>query len=589
MQTPENIPTSAGTVVRSFFKPSYLLFAVGVMAVILLPLIFTTRYSVNLLILASTYGIATLGLTVLLGYSGQISLAQAVFYGIGAYTIGLGTTHFGLNWWVALLMGMSLAALFGLVLGFTTMKVGGHYLAMVTICVQIIFTLVLMNWRGLTGGPDGIAGIPRPSFFVPMTSAQSYAWFSLTVLLLAIIFVWILRDRRLGLAMRAVRENEIAAESLGVNTVQVKITTFVICAVLGALGGGLYASGFSYISPDSFSFEQSVEFLAMGLVGGIDSSIGSVLGASLLVFLPEWLRQLQNIYLVIYGGIIIFVIVFMPDGLWGYVNLLTRKFIRPQQLSPARQPLSMEPAATDEVLAVIGLGKHFGGVKALDGVDFVVRRGEIHALIGPNGSGKSTCINVVTGIYKETFGNVKFLGGEITGKRPSEIAKLGLARTFQNLRLFKELTVWENVIVGSQRAEGSLEDVRDRAMAAIEFVGLQERVHEQCKNLAYGHQKLVELARTIAGKPQVLLLDEPAAGLNQSEKQDLVALLKRLHQMGLTMVLVEHDMSLVAQLSTEATVLNFGKRIAAGSMEEVLDNPKVIEAYLGNKEVALGA
>ncbi len=571
------------------FKLSYLAISVGLIVIILLPVIFTSRYSINLIILASAVGISTLGLTILLGYAGQISFAQSVFYGIGAYAVALGTTVWGLNWWVALLLGILAAAVIGAILGLITLKVGGHYLAMVTICVQIIFTLVATNWKVVTGGPDGISGIVRPVFFVPLSDSHSYAWFSLGVLFLMIVLVWSLKDSALGRAMRAIRENELAAEVLGVDTLRVKIIAFLLCSLLGSVGGALYAGGFLYISPDVFTFDQSVMFVAMALAGGSEFAIGTVLGAALLTFLPEWLRQLKNIYLIVYGSVIIFVIVFMPAGLWGFVNLFVNRFVKPKPLAPAKHPLRLAPTAEEEILTVENLGKYFGGLKALDGVDFVVRSGEVHALIGPNGSGKTTLINVVSGVYSATFGRVKFLGKEITGLRPSTIAKLGMTRTFQNLRLFKALTVWDNVLVGSQRAGGTKAEVQERAMAAIEFVGLNDKVHEQCKSLPYGHQKLVELARTLAGAPYLLMLDEPAAGLNQTEKQQMVNLLRQLHGMGLTIVLVEHDMSLVAQISTQASVLNFGKKISAGTMDHVLDDPVVVEAYLGSKEAALGA
>ncbi|HHW41405.1 MAG TPA: branched-chain amino acid ABC transporter ATP-binding protein/permease [Syntrophomonadaceae bacterium] len=573
------------------FNPSvsYLAFAVGVIIVILLPLIFTSRYTVNLIILASAVGISTLGLTVLLGYTGLVSLGHAVFYGIGAYGIALGTTRWGLNWWIALILSMAFVALIGLILGITTLKVSGHYLAVVTICVQIIFTLIATNWKAVTGGPDGISGIHRPEFIVSLSTSRNFEWFCLAVLLVAVTFVWNLKDRPLGRAMRAVRENELAAQVLGVDTLKIKVVAFILSAVFGGLGGAIYASGSLYISPDAFTFDQSVQFLAMCLTGGTESAIGSMLGAWLLYFLPEWLRQLKNIYLVVYGCIIIFVIVFIPEGLWGFVNLLYRKLAKPRPIPVSKQPLSLDIPETDIVLQVENLGKYFGGLKALDGVDFIVKRGEVHALIGPNGSGKSTLINVVSGVYSPTFGNVKFLGKEVTGMRPCAVAQMGLSRTFQNLRLFNTLTVYENVLVASQRSGGSIEEVHERAIAAIEFVGLREKVHEQCKNLPYGHQKLVELARALAGRPKLLLLDEPAAGLNQTEKQDLVELLKKLNAMGLTMVLIEHDMSLVAQISNQATVLNFGKKISEGTMEHVLQDPVVVEAYIGKKEVALGA
>jgi branched-chain amino acid transport system permease protein len=495
-----------------------------------------------------------------------------------------------MNWWLALVLGLAAAALAGALLGMATLKLGGHYLAMVTICFQVIFTLVLTNWVAVTGGPDGIGNIKRPPFFVPLNSAQRYAWFALAALFVVGALVWWLRETVLGRSMRAIRENEIAAEALGVNTPRVKVIAFTISAVIGALGGSIYASGYLYISPDTFNFDHAVAFLAMVLVGGTESVLGAILGASLLTFLPEWLRELKKIYLVIYGCIIILVIVFMPEGLWGYVKLLGRRFARVVPLPAALRPVQVggRGAPGEEILRVEKLTKRFGGLVAVDEVNLVVRRGEAHALIGPNGSGKTTCINLLSGLYVPTSGRIRFLNQDIGGQRPSRIAVSGMARSFQNLRLFRELSVWENVLVGAHRGGGHEAETRTRALAAIEFVGLSDKAHELCRNLPYGHQKLVELARAIAGEPELLLLDEPGAGLNQTEKQELVRLLKRLNEMGLTILIVEHDMSLVSNVASVATVLNFGEKIAEGTVDEVLRNPAVVEAYLGNREVALG-
>ncbi|MFL5368150.1 MAG: branched-chain amino acid ABC transporter permease, partial [Myxococcales bacterium] len=288
--------------------------ALGLALVVLLPLLVTSRYATNLLILAAAWSISTLGLTVLLGYAGQISLAHATFYGIGAYAVALGTTRFGLDWWMALPMGLVAAGAFGLLLGATTLKLGGHYLAMVTICFQIIFTLLAVNWVKVTGGPDGIGGIGRPWMIAPLNTAQRYAWFSLSALFVISVLVARLKHTALGRALRAVRENELAAEALGADTFRLKLTAFALSAVIAAFGGAIYASGFRYISPDGFNLDHSVEFLAMVLVGGSDSVPGSIVGAALLTFLPEWLRDLKNTYLVVYGAVIIFVIVFMPEG-----------------------------------------------------------------------------------------------------------------------------------------------------------------------------------------------------------------------------------------------------------------------------------
>jgi len=564
--------------------------ALGLPLVIALPLAVTTRYGTNLLILAAALSISTLGLTVLLGYAGQISLAQATFFGIGAYAVALGTSRWGMDWWLTLPLGLGAATAAGVVLGMTTLKLGGHYLAMVTICFQIIFSQIATNWVAVTGGPDGISGVRRPRFFTPLDTAQQYAWFALGALFLVGVGVWFLRDSALGRSMRAVRENELAAEALGVDSLRVKVTAFALSAAIAALGGALYASGFRYISPDTFSLDQSIEVLAMALAGGAQAVPGSIIGGFLLTFLPEWLRDLKRIYLVVYGAVIILVILFMPEGLWGWARLAGRRLARPRPLRPARRPLPVggRGEAGETILALENLGKHFGGLKAVDGVDFAVRRGEVHALIGPNGSGKTTCINLISGLYRPSFGRIRFLGREVAGMRPNRIARRGMARTFQNIRLFRDLSVWENVLVGAQRALGGEAAVRERAAAALEFVGLEAQAAERARNLPYGTQKLVEIARALAGTPELLLLDEPGAGLNQSEKQELVDLLKRLRAHGLTMLLVEHDMSLVTQLSEAITVLNFGKKISEGKPDDVLADPVVVEAYLGNRDAALG-
>ena len=558
-------------------------------ALALLGLLPLSTYYVNLLMQAATYAVAVLGMTVVLGYTGQINLAQAAFFGVGAYAMALGTTVLHLPFWIALLLAVVTSGVAGGVLGFTTLRLGGHYLAMITISFQQIFSLVLENWIDVTGGPDGIRGIQRPSLFGFALEEDRY-YLMLCVSLLAVLAyaVWRLADTRLGRAMRAVRENELAAEVVGANTYSIKVIAFVLGATLAGIGGALFAGGFAYVSPDAFNFNASIVFLTMVLLGGSGSVFGASIGTALLILLPEWLRFLKEIYLAVYGLAVILIMVFMPEGLWGFVDLLRRKAgaHRVRAVGPI-EPLAfdIDARAAGPLLELKGLHKHFGGLRAVDGIDIQVARGSTHALIGPNGSGKTTTLNVLNGIYKPTDGQVVFDGVDMTAKSPHEMAAVGVGRTFQNIRLFRTLSVLDNVMVGAQRpgspVKGGFEDLRRRALSALQFVGMAERANDVVRDLPYGHQRLVEIARALAGGPKLLLLDEPAAGLNPSEKQELVALLGRLRGHGLTLFLIEHDMSLVEQVSDRITVLNFGKKIAEGAPSEVLSHPDVITAYLG--------
>jgi branched-chain amino acid transport system permease protein len=563
--------------------------AAGVLAAIAPPLVPMPAYLVSLLMQASTYAVAVLGLVVCLGYAGQINLAQAAFFGIGAYAVGLGTAAHGLPFWFALLIGLAIAALAGVALGLASLRIGGHYLAMVTITFQTIFSLVLINWVAFTHGPDGVANIGRPALFGHTFDDGAYLSLSILALTAVGLTVLALPDTRLGRAMRALRDNELAAGVVGVDTYRTKVTAFALSSVLGALGGGLFAGGFSYVSPDQFTFGESVVFLTMALLGGVGSPFGAMLGTALLILLPEWLRFLKAVYLAVYGAAVILIMVFMPDGIWGFVARQRRRWKRPGPAPGAVAPLplvhevALDPGRT--VLASDDLSKHFGGLKALDGVSFAVRANDVHALIGPNGSGKTTLLNVLSGLYQPTRGRIVLDGRDLAGLHPHQRAGLGLGRTFQNIRLFAAMTVLENVMVGAERpnnpipgGEGALER---HALAALDFVGLLDRAQAETRSLSYGHQRLVEIARTLAGSPKLILLDEPGAGLNHVEKGDLIALLKRLKGHGLTIVIIDHDVNLVEQVADRITVLDFGKCIADGAPAEVLRHPDVIAAYLG--------
>ncbi|MGY0575115.1 branched-chain amino acid ABC transporter ATP-binding protein/permease [Bradyrhizobium sp. RDM12] len=562
-------------------------------AAILVVLAATLRfdgYVHNILLQATTFAIAVFGLSVVLGLCGQINLAQAAFFGLGAYAVGIGTTDLHVSFWLCLVGGCVISLLAGAFLGMSTLRLGGHYLAMVTISFQQIVTLVMINAIWLTRGPDGVPNIKRPDLF---QTSQSYLAFCVAMLAIVGYLVWHLSDTKLGRAMRAVRDNELAAGVNGIDVFRTKIYAFALCALLGGLAGGLFAGGFAYVSPDQFSFAESIVFLTMSLLGGVASPIGSAIGTGLLILIPEWLRFLKSVpglYLAIYGLFVILIIRFMPDGIWGFVADAFTRWRAKIKAPPAAAALQLKPATVGggTVLEVTGLSKHFGGLKAVDGVDIAVKRGGVHALIGPNGSGKTTTLNVLSGLYVATAGKIVLDGTDITHMPPHQRTASGLGRTFQNIRLFRSMTALENVEIGAERPGNTMvgkgdDALTERAMEALTFVGLGSRANELISSFSYGHQRLIEIARALASNPTLLLLDEPAAGLNSTEKLELHELLKRIAAQGLTILIIDHDMTLVSEAAQHITVLNFGRRIADGESMAVLRHPDVVSAYLGSE------
>jgi ABC-type branched-subunit amino acid transport system ATPase component/ABC-type branched-subunit amino acid transport system permease subunit len=593
-----------------------------IITVLLLPRLVTSSYWLNLINLSISFSIACIGLNIVLGYAGQLSLAQAAFWGVGAYTSALLTTQLGIPVWVGMFAAFFMAAFFGVLLGIPTLKLSGHYLAMTTIGFGIILQLILVNEIWLTNGSDGITKIPSP--WIGSLELKAPGDFFYVAAVSLILFTWgaiRLKDSRVGRAFMSIRENEMAAETTGVDTTYYKIMAFALSAGYAGFGGWLFAHSCShYISPDTFSFDQSVMLLVMAVLGGNASAIGAIIGATLLTLLPEVLRFLKNSYMMFYAAGIVLIMIFMPSGIAGLVsNMPVSRRLREWWNADSTAALQVAASASnqeslsvkrvavdiadctgsrDVLLSVKGLAKHFGGLKAVDGVDMEVRRGEIQALIGPNGSGKTTILNMLSGLYVPTDGEIRLEGIDISSRKPHVITSLGIARTFQNIRLFGELTVLENVLIGqqchsksglvssifhpaSQKAEESR--MRLKALEMLKFVGLQGKEFAQSKSLPYGQQRLLELARALVSDPKLLLLDEPAAGLNAAETETLVDLLFQICKLGVTILLVEHDMNLVMNVSDHITVLNFGRKIAEGPAEEIEKNQGVVDAYLGTE------
>lgn len=611
---------------KGFSPLTWAVLAVFLIIVVLVPQFVKSTYWIQLMNLSMIFGICCLSLNYCLGFAGQISFATAAFWGIGAYTSALLTTRYlpplgippSYGAWIGLIAAMLVCAVFGAIVGYPTLKLKGHYLAMATIGFTFIIQLFLINEQWLTNGSDGIPAIPSYTLFGYVFKQPHQAFYLILVMALIMCFIaYRIKNSRTGRAFSAIRENEMAAEALGVDTTGYKILAFTLSAVVAGLAGCLFAhTGSRYISPDTFSFEQSISILAMLVLGGVGSIPGAFIGSFLLTLLPEVLRFLRDAYMAVNAVAIILIMIFMPTGIVGLATILWKKYVKPPKVVDAETKreishearvkfLSTLEAKTTSgsrdgrILDIQNLTKHFGGLRAVDGVDMSVRRGAIHALIGPNGSGKTTILNMLSGLYIPTSGRIVLNGEEITGKRPHLIAARGAGRTFQNIRLFGNLTVLENVMIGDHyRGKANLfsaifrtpaqqdeeKRTRDDAMAMLEFVGLDHLANAEAKSLPYGRQRVLELARALVTNPDLLLLDEPAAGLNPAETDELVELLYDIVDHGITILLVEHDMNLVMSISEDISVLNFGKKIAEGDPEAVESNTEVIEAYLGREE-----
>ncbi len=585
----------------------------GALALLALPHLLPGKYLLELLNLGLISLIVVVGLNYITGYCGQINFGQAAFWGIGAYVTALITLK-GFSFWLALPAAALTTGIFSLVLGVPTLKLRAYYLAMATIAFGEIIQLVLVHWEPVTGGTSGLRNVPGVSIagFKLVGHIQHY-YFLLAWSALALWLALRVRASKIGRSMIALRDSEIAAEVAGVDTVRVKMLAFALSSIYAGVAGSLYVAYVNYVSPDLFSNAQAVLFFTMLVVGGTGSAVGAVIGTAVLTALPEMLRFLKEWYMVIYGVGVILMIVFLPEGIVSFAARLraARTGAPPAvhtgaerstqargiaRTDSAALPATHEPRGGDILLEVRGVTQRFGGLVALDDVSLSVRRGTVHAVIGPNGSGKTTFLNVLSGAYTPQAGSVRLGGAELIGTRPHVIARAGMSRTFQNIRLYKSLTVLENVMVGSAcRTSAGIFDIlagtprrkaeeaamREEARCALDFVGLAEFADRPAASLAYAQQRLLEIARAVATGPDVLLLDEPAAGMNPQEAVLLMQTIRALCARGITVIFVEHNVKLVMGVSDRVTVFDFGRKIAEGSPAEVQAAPEVIAAYLG--------
>jgi branched-chain amino acid transport system permease protein len=592
------------------------LIAVALAAAYVLPYRLSA-YPMQVVDIAMIFALLAIGLHLTLGIAGQINLAQVAFFGVSAYTTAILSTHYGLGFWPAAALGVLAALAAGLIVGVPALRVQSHYLGIVSLGLAIAF-LDLVSNSTLAGGSDGVSGIPAPPFFgLDLSSDYLYYYLEALALVLGICFAAFVSRTRLGRRLRAMRDDQLAAASIGAEIPYLRIIAFALGGLYGGLAGVLYVGLIGFVAPASVSISVMFLVLAMVMIGGRHSLAGSVLGALLLTAARELLLNVAAYAQLGYGLVVVATVILVPEGLAGLPGKVvpalrraggagggqvTRYPRRPAPGPPGGQPA---PGPRDSQTAVTalqaeGITRRFRGVIALNDVSITVRTGDIHGIVGPNGSGKTTLFNVISGLHAPETGRVTIFGRDLTGARQYHVSRIGVARTFQNLRLFHRLTTRDNVLAACDRSRtgwswryllwpaGVVRSEREMRSAAAEILGrygLTGVRHLIPGSLPYGTQRRIEIARAMAAQPRLLLLDEPAAGLNPSEIGELTDIIRDIRDSGVTVVLIEHNMGLVMSLCDRVIVLDAGRVIAEGPPDAVAHDAAVVSAYLGEENI----
>jgi len=583
-------------------KFGFPLFAAAMLALPLLPL---PDFWITQLNYIGLYALVSLGLVLLTGVAGLTSFGQAAFVGVGAYTAAFLSVKLGFSPWITLFIGVGLSVLVALLLGAITLRMSGHYLPLATIAwgLALNYTMANMEWLGKY---DGILGVPPISFagFNLGSGRGIYVLIWLFALGGALAVTHLL-DSRPGRAIRSIKDGTTMAEAMGISTFRYKVIAFVLAAMLAAVSGWLFAHFQRTVNPSPFGIHRGIEYLFIAVLGGVGHVWGAFIGAAVVKIVEDQLQTLLpaligtsgNFEIIVFGLVLIAVLKYAPEGLWTFIGRWMPAHRRERDWANAAPlPARDKPATGELLLEVDAVRKEFGGLVAVNDVSFNIRAGDIVGLIGPNGAGKSTTFNLITGVLSLTRGQVKFRGQSVGGQASRDIARLGVSRTFQHVKMIPEMTVLENVALGGYLRTSSgtvkamlrLDRDEERRLFAeaerqLERIGMAGQMHELAGNLALGPQRLMEIARALCTDPALLLLDEPAAGLRHKEKQALGDVLRQLKREGMSILLVEHDMDFVMGLTDRIVVMEFGTRLIEGTPEEVQASPVVRAAYLGTE------